>query len=102
MQSNLLERMNAQNLQSSEEASGQFQILVQDGYQQVCRHSYQNLRFHCVEARPIIVLDAQTAGLHFSARRDSPWSLRKRLIETRILFGIRIISDGWASRFYVD
>ena len=36
MQSNLLERMNAQNLQSSVEASGQFQLLVQYGYQQIC------------------------------------------------------------------
>ena len=32
MQRNLLERMNAQNLQSSVQASGQFQLLVQDGW----------------------------------------------------------------------
>jgi hypothetical protein len=46
MQSNFLERMNAQNLQSSVEAYGQFQLLVQDGYQQICLVMYQikNLR----------------------------------------------------------
>jgi hypothetical protein len=51
MQSNLLERMNAQNLQSSVEASEQFQFLLQDGYQQICRHSDPNLSFYHVEAR---------------------------------------------------
>ena len=46
MQSNLLERMNAQNLQSSVEASGQFQLLVQYGYQQIClvMNQIENLR----------------------------------------------------------
>ena len=33
MQSNLLKRMSAQNLESSVEASGQFQFLVQDRHQ---------------------------------------------------------------------
>ena len=72
MQSNLLERMNAQNLQSSVEASGQLQLLVQDGHQQVCRHSYPNLRFHCVEARPIVVLDPQIALDPFEKQLDLP------------------------------
>ena len=46
MQSNILERMNAQNLQSSVEASEQFQLLVQYGYQQIClvMNQIENLR----------------------------------------------------------
>jgi hypothetical protein len=46
MQSNLLERVNAQNLQSSVEASGHFQLLVQDSYQQIClvMNQIENLR----------------------------------------------------------
>jgi hypothetical protein len=46
MQSNLLERVNTQNLQSSVQASWQFQLLVQDGYQQIGRYGDPNLRFH--------------------------------------------------------
>jgi hypothetical protein len=42
--------VNAQNLQSSVEASGQFKLLVQDGYQQICRNSYPNLSVYRVVA----------------------------------------------------
>ena len=72
MQSNLLERMNAQNLQSSVKASGQFQLLVQDGYQQICRHSDPNLSFYCVETRPVVVLDPQIALDPFEKQLDIP------------------------------
>ena len=77
MQSNLLERVNAQNLQSSVQASGQFQFLVQDGHQQICRHGDPNLRFHCVEARPIVVLDPQIALDPFEKQLDLPAFLVK-------------------------
>ena len=77
MQSNLLERMNAQNLQSSVEASGQFQLLVQYGYQQICRHSDSNLSFHRVEARSVIVLDPQIALDPFEKQLDIPALLVK-------------------------
>jgi hypothetical protein len=42
--------VNAQNLQSSVEAFGQFQLLVQDGSQQICRHGDPNLGFRCIQA----------------------------------------------------
>jgi len=77
MQSNLLERMNAQNLQRSVEASGQFQLLVQYGYQQICRHSDPNLSFHRVEARSVIVLDPQIALDPFEKQLDIPALLVK-------------------------
>ena len=77
MQSNLLERMNAQNLQSSVEASGQFQLLVQDGYQQICCHSDPNLSFHCVEARPVVMLDPQIALDPLEKQLDIPALLVK-------------------------
>jgi len=77
MQSNLLEWVNAQNLQSSVEASWQFKLLVQDGYQQVCRHSDPNLRFHPVEARPIVVLDVQIALDPLEKQLDLPALLVK-------------------------
>ena len=63
MQSNLLERVNAQNLQSSVQASGQFQLLVQDGHQQICRHGDPNLRFHRIEARPIVVREKRVSSI---------------------------------------
>jgi hypothetical protein len=61
MQTNLLERVNTQNLQSPVQASGRFQLLVQDGYKQICRHGDPNLGFHRIEAGSIAMLDPQVA-----------------------------------------
>ncbi len=59
MQSNLLERVNAQNLESSMEASGHFQFLLQDRHQQVCRHCCPDLGFHRIRACSIVTLDPE-------------------------------------------
>jgi hypothetical protein len=64
--------MNAQNLQSSVEASWQFQLLVQDGYQQICRHGDPNLGFHCIQACSIVMLYPQIAIDPFEKRLDVP------------------------------
>lgn len=61
MQSDLLKRVNTQNLQGSAEASGQFEFFVQDRHHQVGRHRDPDLRFHRIRTRAEIMLDPHVA-----------------------------------------
>jgi hypothetical protein len=53
--------MNAQNLQSSVEGSGQLQLLVYDSYNQVNAHRNPDLRFHSIRAGSVEMFDPQVS-----------------------------------------
>ena len=61
MQRNLLKRVNAQNLQSSVEASRQFEFLVPDRFEQIGRHRDPDLRFHSIRTRAEVMLEAKVS-----------------------------------------
>ena len=73
MQSNLLERMNAQNLQSSVEASGQFELLVQDRNEQIGRHRDPDLRFYSIRTRAEIMFEAKVRFGHHEEGLAPNW-----------------------------
>ena len=59
MQRDLFKRVNAQNLQSSVQRSGQLEFLVQDGNEQIDAHRDPDLSLHCVGRSTEEVFDAQ-------------------------------------------
>ena len=59
MQRDLFKRVNAQNLQSSVQRSGQLEFLVQDGNEHIDAHRDPDLSLHCVGRSTEEVFDAQ-------------------------------------------
>ncbi len=69
--------MNAQNLQSSVECSGQLEPLVEDRNYEVSAHRDPDLGLHCVGTRAVVVLDAQMPFDPTEEQFDAPSQLVK-------------------------
>lgn len=69
--------MNAQNLQSSVECSGQLELLVEDRNHEIGAYCDPDLSLHCVGTRAIVVLDAQMPFDPTEEQFDAPSQLVK-------------------------
>ena len=67
--------MNAQNLQSSVESSGQLELLVKDRDHQISAYRDPDLGLHRVGARAVVMLDSQVAFDPSKEQLDAPAQL---------------------------
>src|SRR5271170_7084277 len=72
MQRRFFKRMNAQQLQSSVQCSGQAQLLVEDGDHQVNGDGNPNLGLHRVGTRAEVMLDSQVPFDPAKEQLDAP------------------------------
>lgn len=69
--------MNAQNLQSSVDCSGQLEPLVEDRNHEISTHCDPDLSLHCVGTRAVVMLDAQMSFDPAEEKFDAPSQLVK-------------------------
>ena len=75
MDRHLLKWMNAQELESSVESTGELELLVEDGYHEVNGDRDPDLRLHRIGTGAEVVFDAQVAFDPFEEEFDLPTAL---------------------------